>query len=342
MPLRQEGSCQSSRQARLSAALSIFVTSVSSGWIVLAYPFLATRSGRKNFVSKSTLRTDKTFLAMAGGDGTDAGGPAPLDSLDQSGYLLGRQTSSARTVIVHDHYCAKCLPSESTDHANLTVSPTSEFNESLFQSPSTVTLETFYSGGGCHEHFGDHFWLKTADLKAIGLPSEGSNVGALTMNGMAINIAHMGPSQAGSGCVGCCSGCLLTIFQIRPFNIGSLNLHPGSNVTISFSTTPVPPPPPPPPSPLATGAIRVGDWKLLIGPQHDATWFGMFSPNASFNATAAGATACEIRPCLFNIAVSTTACPLIVARSRSCFVTPTLSSLPLRWVCRGIRTNMKT
>lgn len=257
---------------------------------------------------------------MANGDGTDAGGPAPLDSLDQSGYLLGRQNSSARTIIVHDHFCVKCLPREPTNHANVSVKPTSEFNESLFRTPSTVTLETFYSGGGCHEHFGDHFWLKTADLKAIGLPSKGSNVGALTMNGLAINIAHMGPSQAGSGCAGCCSGCPLTIFQIRPFNIGSLNLHPGSNVTISFSTTPVPPPPPPPPSPLATGAIRVGDWKLLIGPQHDATWFGMFSPNASFNATAAAATACEKRPCLFNIAVSAVACPLAVARSPSCCV----------------------
>jgi hypothetical protein len=46
----------------------------------------------------------------------------------------------------------------------------------------------------------------------------------------------------------------------------------------------------------------------------------MFSPNASFNATAAAATACEKRPCLFNIAVSAVACPLAVARSPSCCV----------------------
>ena len=38
----------------------------------------------------------KTFVSLAGGDATDKGGPAPLDSLDQSGYLLGRTSTSAR------------------------------------------------------------------------------------------------------------------------------------------------------------------------------------------------------------------------------------------------------
>jgi hypothetical protein len=33
-----------------------------------------------------------------------------------------------------------------------------------------------------------------------------------------------------------------------------------------------------------------------------ATWFGMFSPNATFNGSATGTTACAERPCLFNIA----------------------------------------
>lgn len=61
------------------------------------------------------------------------------------------------------------------------------------------------------------------------------------------------------------------------------------------------------------GAIRSGDYKLLVGPAKQATWFGSFSPNAtiprsrSLHALAAGATggmqtiSCDERPCLFNI-----------------------------------------
>ena len=83
------------------------------------------------------------------------------------------------------------------------------------------TMETFYTGGACNEHLGNHFWLKTRDLAAVGLPPKGADVGALTVNGLAVNVAHMGPSKPGSGCAGCCAGCALTIFQISPFSIAS-------------------------------------------------------------------------------------------------------------------------
>ena len=170
--------------------------------------------------------------------------------------------------------------------------------------PVTVTLETFYTGGGCHEHFSNHFWLRSADLAAIGIPSDAvqKSAGALEINGKKVNIARMAEDKAGSGCTGCCDGCPLTIFQIAPFSISDLNLRPGSNASIAYSSTPAPPLPPPPPKMEATGAIRVGDFKLLVGPPRMATWFGMFSPNATFNGTSAGTTACADRPCLFNIA----------------------------------------
>eukprot|EP00931_Biecheleriopsis_adriatica_P105832 TRINITY_DN80356_c0_g1_i1.p1 TRINITY_DN80356_c0_g1~~TRINITY_DN80356_c0_g1_i1.p1 ORF type:complete len:305 (-),score=52.23 TRINITY_DN80356_c0_g1_i1:69-956(-) len=54
-------------------------------------------------------------------------------------------------------------------------------------------------------------------------------------------------------------------------------------------------------STVPTGAIRVGDWKLLVGKQTMATWFGSFSPNMSSPSNASAASACESRPCLFNI-----------------------------------------
>ena len=37
--------------------------------------------------------------------------------------------------------------------------------------------------------------------------------------------------------------------------------------------------------------------RAQIGPQRMATWFGMFSPNASFNGSSSGTTACADRPC---------------------------------------------
>jgi hypothetical protein len=51
----------------------------------------------------------------------------------------------------------------------------------------------------------------------------------------------------------------------------------------------------------ATGAIRIGAYKLLVGPAGFATWFGEFSPNATFNGTAANVQGCAHTPCLFNI-----------------------------------------
>lgn len=253
----------------------------------------------------------KTFVTMAGGDPSDAGGPAPLDSIDQSAYILGTSSKSARTIMIHDHYISggsKNPAVEATANGAASLPPleAAEFDPSAFGAAATVTMETKYPvGAGCTEHFSNHFWLRTADLATVGIPAKGAT-GALTINGKAVNIQHLGPDSKGSGCsVSVCDGCPLSLFQIHPFTISGLNLHPGANATVSYSATPVPAPPPPPPPPPhmeATGAIRMGDFKLLVGPQRMATWFGMFSPNATFNNSATGTTACAERPCLFNLA----------------------------------------
>lgn len=48
------------------------------------------------------------------------------------------------------------------------------------------------------------------------------------------------------------------------------------------------------------GAIRVGQHKLLVGPERQASWFGQFSPNSTA-APDVGATACWGAPCLFDM-----------------------------------------
>jgi|EP01049_Picozoa_sp_SAG25_P009021 hypothetical protein len=260
-----------------------------------------------------------TFVSLAGGDPTDSGGPSPLDSIDQSAYLLGTTAASARTLMVHDHYLHGSAAQVSGAEVEATTNVNRAMRDALLRPPPTtrmrsgkksvtVTFQTKYTGGGCHEHFGGHFWLKTADLASIGLPAKPDG-GALIINGRGVNIQHFGSDASGSGCDGCCSGCPLTIFQIQPFSISSLNLHPGANATVSYSATPVPAPPPPPPPLAATGAMRVGDFKLLVGPQRMASWFGDFSPNATFNSSATATTACAARPCLFNISAGMSSFP---------------------------------
>jgi len=55
-----------------------------------------------------------------------------------------------------------------------------------------------------------------------------------------------------------------------------------------------------------TGAIRYGDWKLIVGRETQATWFGQFSPNETYNGSDFGTPACGDRPCLFNISADPT------------------------------------
>ena len=88
------------------------------------------------------------------------------------------------------------------------------------------------------------------------------------------------------------------------------------------------------------GALRVGDFKLMVGPQHQSSWFGQFAPNASYwdelpvlatppaggleggvegkvsrrralrrlqrGPAAFAAAACIYAPCLFNLAADPT------------------------------------
>ena len=234
-----------------------------------------------------------TFVAMAGGDPDDKGGPAPLDSLDQSGYLLGTAATSARTVIVHDHYY--------TPHA-------AELRHS--DVAQTVTLRSKYPNG-CNQHFTGFFWLSVADLAAIGVKDtekvcSNKGCGAVTIKGETFNLDQINPHDSTDACTDC-GGCKLAFLKLAVgFSVGGLGLSPGSNATMAWTATPAPAPPPGPPPPPkleATGAIRVGDYKLLVGPQRMATWFGAFSPNATFNGSSTGTTACAERPCLFNSAL---------------------------------------
>lgn len=50
------------------------------------------------------------------------------------------------------------------------------------------------------------------------------------------------------------------------------------------------------------GAMRVGDFKLLVGQHGRASHYGHFSPNASWSEDMLGAVMCSVqKPCLFNI-----------------------------------------
>lgn len=61
----------------------------------------------------------------------------------------------------------------------------------------------------------------------------------------------------------------------------------------------------------ASGAIRQDGWKLVVGPEHQNSWFGWFSPNISlpFNKTSPVMTDSNCvppNPCLFNLNQSMT------------------------------------
>ena len=51
----------------------------------------------------------------------------------------------------------------------------------------------------------------------------------------------------------------------------------------------------------ALGAIREGDYKLIVGRENVASWYGDFSPNSSDVKPDLSAVACTQRPCLFDV-----------------------------------------
>ena len=55
----------------------------------------------------------------------------------------------------------------------------------------------------------------------------------------------------------------------------------------------------------ALGALRQGDWKLIVGPEREASWYGMFSPNVSVPFSKFNSTPVEecLPACLYNIKV---------------------------------------
>ena len=51
----------------------------------------------------------------------------------------------------------------------------------------------------------------------------------------------------------------------------------------------------------ATGAIRIGDLKLIVGPEKQASWYGVFSPNSTKKPDVSF-TACSLSaPCLYDV-----------------------------------------
>ena len=52
---------------------------------------------------------------------------------------------------------------------------------------------------------------------------------------------------------------------------------------------------------LARGALRLGDLKVIVGKEHEASWYGLFSPNKTQKPDLS-ATTCSIEaPCLFDV-----------------------------------------
>lgn len=56
----------------------------------------------------------------------------------------------------------------------------------------------------------------------------------------------------------------------------------------------------------ARGALRVGDWKIVVGAQPQASWYGEFSPNQTDPKPSLRYSACGQTPCLYNLAVDKT------------------------------------
>lgn len=56
----------------------------------------------------------------------------------------------------------------------------------------------------------------------------------------------------------------------------------------------------------AKGALRVGDWKIIVGAQNQASWYGKFSPNRSDPYPSLKYAACGQTPCLYNLATDKT------------------------------------
>jgi len=50
------------------------------------------------------------------------------------------------------------------------------------------------------------------------------------------------------------------------------------------------------------GAIRVGKYKLIVGTEFQASWYGQFAPNTTVPKPDVGVSACTQHPCLFDIA----------------------------------------
>jgi arylsulfatase B len=58
----------------------------------------------------------------------------------------------------------------------------------------------------------------------------------------------------------------------------------------------------------ALGALRQGDWKLLVGVEFQASWYGKFTPNITGKVPAdyEQVEACRDAPCLFNVRLDPT------------------------------------
>jgi hypothetical protein len=62
------------------------------------------------------------------------------------------------------------------------------------------------------------------------------------------------------------------------------------------------------------GALRVGDMKLIVGTEKQASWYGQFSPNTSTKPSIAFSTCSVQSPCLFNLSAGAILCTYIYTR----------------------------
>ena len=279
----------------------------------------------------------KTFAAVAGADGVDGGGPSPQDSIDLSGWLLSGKaatTASPRNMIVHDHYCNGCRAKKEASGGGPTSGAAPET-----AAAAAAEVEVSADGGSDARYRAYFEPYGGTTGPAAGAAATTAAVGAgagtwATLPGKALTCSSA-EFKGSLGTKASAADCLAALQARTDADYGVWRGDPGSNKgcyacdcsdrgdpstwkyaamagaasfvgTGVLVPTPAPPPTPPPFRTNATGAIRVGDWKLMVGAQPQATWFGDFSPNATFNGTAANVQGCTHAPCLFNISADPT------------------------------------
>ena len=250
----------------------------------------------------------KTFAKVAGADGEDAGGPSPQDSIDLSAWLLGGHAAtepSPRSMIVHDHYCHGCRDKVG-GVAEFEIEADSAARNRAYLDPYGTAVVPVTAGKGTWATLEDKaLTCSSAEFKgSLGSKANAADcLSALRARDNADYGVWRGDAGSNKGCYACDCSDRGDPSTWKYDDLKGAVSFVGTGVLVP---TPAPPPTPPVFKTNVTGAIRVGDWKLMVGAQPQATWFGAFSPNATFNSTAANVQGCVYAPCLFNISADPT------------------------------------